>query len=60
VNPPVGSSQVKTINVSFGGFGVGPKQFKNPAGVAYFRRTVFVSDKDNNRIARYRLTTDFE
>jgi len=60
VNPPVGSAELKTINVSFGGFGAGPKQFKNPSGVTYFRRTVFVADKDNNRIARYRLTTDFE
>lgn len=60
VNPPPGSSAEKVINVSFGGTGNGPRQFNEPSGVAYFRRIVYVADKGNNRIARYRLNTDFE
>ncbi|TNE70271.1 hypothetical protein EP331_12770 [bacterium] len=60
VNPPLGSSETKAISVSFGGRGTGPKEFNQPTGVAYFRRTVFVADKGNNRISRYKLTTDFE
>ncbi len=60
VNPPIGSTETKAIVVSFGGRGIGPKEFNQPSGVTYFRRTVFVADKGNNRIARYRLTTDFE
>lgn len=60
VNPPAGSSETKAVVVSFGGRGIGPKQFNSPSGVAYFRRTVFVADKGNNRISRFRLTTDFE
>ncbi len=60
VNPPPGSAETKAINVSFGGTGSGPRQFNNPSGVAYFDKIVYVADTDNNRIARYRLTTDFE
>lgn len=60
VNPPAGSAKKKVINVSFGGFGSGPRQFKNPSGVAYFDEIVYVADTGNNRIARYKLTTDFE
>lgn len=60
VNPPAGSSATRNINVSFGGTGSGPREFRDPSGVAYFRRIVYVADKGNNRIARYRLNTDFE
>lgn len=60
VNPPTGSSETKAVKVSFGGHGVGGKQFNNPSGVAHFRKTVFVVDKGNNRISRFKLTTDFE
>ncbi len=60
VNPPAGSSVTKAINVSFGGSGNGPREFNNPMGVAYFQRIVYVADRDNNRIARYKLNTDFE
>ncbi len=60
VNPPAGSSATRAINVSFGGTGSGPREFRDPSGVAYFRRIVYVADKGNNRIARYRLNTDFE
>ncbi len=60
VNPPVGSDATKPIIVSFGGLGSGPKSFNDPSGVAYFNKVVYVADKNNNRIARYKLTTDFE
>lgn len=60
VNPPAGSSVSKAINVSFGGTGSGPRNFNNPMGVAYFDRVVYVADRDNNRISRYKLNTDFE
>jgi hypothetical protein len=60
INPPPGSSLTKAINVSFGGKGNGPRQFDEPSGVAYFNRVVYVADKNNNRIARYKLNTDFE
>ncbi len=61
VNPPVGAdADSKKILVSFGGEGSGPKQFINPSGVAYYRTIVYVADTGNNRIARFKLTTDFE
>lgn len=60
INPPPGSSARKAINVSFGGLGNGPRQFTNPSGVAYFREIVYVADTGNNRIARFKLSTDFE
>lgn len=50
----------KRLIVSFGGLGSGPKQFNSPSGVAYFDEVVYVADTGNNRIARYKLTTDFE
>lgn len=60
VNPLPGSSITKVINVSFGGTGSGPRQFNNPSGVAYFDEIVYVADTGNNRISRFKLTTDFE
>ncbi len=61
VNPPAGvEAGSKKIIVSFGEEGAGLKQFRNPGGVAYFRTIVYVADTGNNRIARYKLTTDFE
>ncbi|MFA5668791.1 MAG: hypothetical protein WC967_06080 [Balneolaceae bacterium] len=61
VNPPAGADQSgKKVIVSFGGKGVGPKQFDSPSGVAYFRKVLYVTDKGNNRVLRFRLTSDFE
>ncbi|HKJ45066.1 MAG TPA: hypothetical protein VJ991_04475 [Balneolales bacterium] len=60
VTPPVGSDATKPVIVSFGGRGSGPKNLDDPSGVAYFSKVVYVADKNNNRIARYKLTTDFE
>jgi hypothetical protein len=61
VNPPPGAGdRRKPFVVSFGGTGSGPLQFRNPNGVAYLHRTVYVADTGNNRISRYKLNTDFE
>ena len=60
VAPPPGARSSLPVNVSFGGTGDGARQFRNPQGVAYFDRTVYVADTGNNRIARFRLNTDFE
>ncbi len=61
VTPPAGAeNQIKQVLVSFGEFGSDSKQFKNPSGVAYFDKIVYVADKGNNRIARFKLTSDFE
>lgn len=60
VNPPAGSSSTKQVIASFGGEGSGPFNFIDPGGVAYFREIVFVVDKGNNRICRYKLSTDLE
>lgn len=60
VAPPPGAGNLRPVKVSFGGEGSGPLQFRDPSGVAYFERIVYVADTGNNRIARYRLNTDFE
>jgi hypothetical protein len=60
VNPPANSGAKKQIRVSFGGEGSGPFQFKDPSGVTYSRKIVYVADKGNNRICRYILSTDLE
>ena len=60
VNPPPTSTETKQIIASFGGEGSGPFQLIDPSGVCYFRRTVFVADKGNGRVIRYRLSTDIE
>jgi len=43
---------------SFGGTGSGEKQFQSPHGVAFFNKTVYVADTGNNRIVRFKLSTD--
>ena len=60
VNPPSTYTSKKQILASFGGYGSGPFEFKDPSGVCYYERTVFVADKGNNRIARFKLSTDLE
>ncbi|MGB0431161.1 MAG: hypothetical protein ACPGLV_11855 [Bacteroidia bacterium] len=60
VTPPANSTEKRNIIVSFGGEGDGPFQFKDPSGICYLRRTLFVADKGNGRIMRYRLNTDLE
>jgi len=61
VPPPAGAvDQTRQVLVSFGELGNGEKEFNQPSGVAYFDRIVYVADRGNNRILRYRLTSDFE
>ncbi|MFT5144338.1 MAG: hypothetical protein ACI80V_002671 [Rhodothermales bacterium] len=60
VAPPPGSRSTKPVIVSFGGNGDGAGQFRNPQGVGYFNRIVYVADTGNNRLSRFRLNTDFE
>ncbi len=45
---------------SFGESGSNDNQFLNPHGVAYFNNTVYVADTGNNRIVRFKLSTDVE
>ena len=60
VKPPPGYSTNRYINVSFGGTGNGPMQFRNPSGVAYKNRIVYVADAGNGRVVRFKLTSDFD
>jgi DNA-binding beta-propeller fold protein YncE len=60
VAPPPGAGSIRPVDVSFGGTGSGPLSFRDPEGVAYFDRVVYVADTGNDRIARFRLNTDFE
>jgi len=45
--------------LSFGKEGTGEKEFKNPKGIAYANKIVYVADTGNNRILRFMLSTDF-
>ena len=66
VNPPANSNIKKQINVSFGGKAIdgkpldGPFNFLDPMGICYNRKMIYVADKGNNRICRYKLNTDLE
>ena len=45
---------------SFGGTGSGSRQFRQPYGVAYFDKTIYVADRGNNRIVRFKLSSDIK
>lgn len=60
VAPPPGSSSSKNIKVSFGGTGNRLTEFDEPTGVAYYQQIVYVADRGNRRILRFKLTTDFD
>ena len=60
VNPPASSGLTKQVLVSFGGKGAGVFQFNSPKGIAYFNRVLYIADTKNNRICRYKLSTDLE
>lgn len=59
VRPPAGSRSTRAVRVSFGGTGQGLTQFREPRGVAYLERIVYVADAGNGRVLRFKLTTDF-
>ncbi len=48
----------KLMTESFGGFGSESGKFNNPKGIAFYNKVVYIADTDNNRIVRYRLSTD--
>lgn len=48
----------KLMKESFGGLGTDPGKFNNPKGIAFYNRVVYIADTDNNRIVRYKLSTD--
>jgi len=58
VEPPPASGETRFIKTSFGGTGVGAMQFNDPSAVAYLGRVLYVADKGNGRILRFRLTLD--
>jgi hypothetical protein len=58
--PPPQYSNRKLIRVSFGGTGSGPYQFRRPSGLAFSNRMLYVADPGNNRISRFKLTSDYE
>lgn len=60
VNPPATSGLKKQQMTSFGGTGQSLTQFDGISGVCYFRKVVYVADKNNNRICRFKLSTDLE
>ena len=60
VIPPPQYTNKKLIKVSFGGRGSGPRQFNRPTALAYANKILFVADAGNKRIARFKLTTDYE
>jgi len=43
---------------SFGVFGSGDRQFNAPMGVAHFNKVLYVSDTKNDRVVRFKLSTD--
>jgi DNA-binding beta-propeller fold protein YncE len=42
----------------FGSFGSENKEFNRPKGIAYYNKTLYVADTENNRILRFKLSTD--
>lgn len=45
---------------SFGETGAGEKQLNQPQGVALFDKTLYIADTGNNRIVRFKLSTDVD
>ncbi|MFC2114129.1 hypothetical protein ACFLRI_02145 [Bacteroidota bacterium] len=60
VPPPANSNYTKNVKVSFGSEGNGLFEFNDPMGVCYFNKMIYIADKGNNRVIRYRLNTDLE
>lgn len=52
------NSSGKLLKESFGGTGSGDNKFSGPKGVAFFNRTIYIADTGNNRIVRFKLSTD--
>ncbi|MCX6160829.1 MAG: 6-bladed beta-propeller [Ignavibacteriae bacterium] len=52
------NSAGKFMKESFGSFGTGDGKFINPKGVAFYNKVLYIADTGNNRIVRYKLSTD--
>lgn len=48
----------KLLKESFGPGKLGDDKLKNPKGVAWFDRILYIADTGNNRIVRFKLSTD--
>jgi len=48
------------FTLKFGGLGAEPGQFNIPRGIAYGDKTLYIADTGNDRIVRYRLSTDIQ
>jgi len=60
ISPAPTATSLKWINVSFGGPGTTPTRFDGPAAVANLNNTLYICDRSNRRILRYRLARDLE
>ena len=45
---------------SFGGIGSGTNKLDGPMGVSFFNKVLYIADTKNNRIVRYKLSTDIQ
>lgn len=45
---------------SFGGAGSGTNQLLGPQGVSFFNKVLYIADTENDRIVRYKLSTDLQ
>jgi len=43
---------------SFGKYGSGDGQFNSPMGLAHYNKVLYIADTKNNRIVRFKLSTD--
>ena len=48
----------KILRESFGGLGNGVNKLDHPHGVAFFNKVLYIADTGNNRIVRYKLSTE--
>lgn len=58
--PPPQYTNRKLIKVGFGGHGTGPTQFGRPAALAFSNRMLYVADAEQKRVARFKLSSDYE
>ncbi len=47
------------FSYSFGGSGDGLRQFRQPRGVAFYNGILYIADTGNDRILRFRLSSDY-
>jgi hypothetical protein len=52
------NSSGKLMAESFGKFGSGDNELNSPSGVAHYNKILYIADTKNNRIVRYKLSTD--